>query len=132
MFRYAERHSRGWDEYTESGNDASSAERSMSLRQREKVQEMPRRRHCNRELSKEMRKLHGMLRRLGPRHDFRPRDEARRAVPLSRRGMLHDLRAAAAGAVPALRLRLARSRQPVSRFVSSRPPRRDDRGDALA
>src|SRR5437899_9345479 len=105
----------------------------MSLWQRKKIQKMLWRNDLdNSGGGAPVRHVHGMLRRLGRRHDLRPRDEAGRAVPLPRRGLLHYLRDAAAGSLPALRLRLARARQPVSGFVPARRARRDDRADKMA
>src|SRR5437762_4317333 len=105
----------------------------MSLWQRKKIQEMLWRNDLDYTGGgAPVRHVHGMLRRLGRRHDPRARDEAGRAVPLPRRGLLHDLREAAAGSLPALRLRLARARKSVSGFVPARRARRDDRADQVA
>src|SRR5207244_10311857 len=111
----------------------SRTQRSMSLWQRKKIQEMLWRNDLNNAGGgAPVRHLHGMLRRLGRRHDLRPRDEAWRAVPFPRRGLLHDLREATAGSLPALRLRLARARQPVSGLIQAGSVGRDDRRDAVA
>ena len=73
----------------------------MSLRQRKKIQEVLwRGDSAGAGRQAPVRQLHRVLRRLGRRHDSGLRDEAGRALPLPRRGLLHDLRAPAAGAVP--------------------------------
>jgi hypothetical protein len=62
----------GGDEYTERIRNASRAKRSLSLRKRPEIQEMPRRGHRRSVCGYEgMRNLHGLLRRLGGRHGLR-------------------------------------------------------------
>src|SRR3954462_1273286 len=88
--------------------NASRAERSLSLRKRPEIQEMPRRSHRGSTRGYEgMRKLHRLLRRLGRRDHLPPRHEARDAMRFPGGRLLPDLRARAGGAVPQLRVRLA-------------------------
>src|SRR6266849_1089466 len=105
--------------YALDSSDASRKKRSLSLRQRQEIQEVLRRGGTDQPglrdaRSAAMRHLHDLLRRLGQGHGLGPRDEAGPAVPLPRRGVLQHLRTPAGRPVPELRLRVVAGGKPFS------------------